>query len=181
MRDDSRGLWINDTIFGCAQGMPEESAIALALQLRASLAMTHPKGIVDLSEEEVIERARKAWADANSGKFQQWGARKSVVRVTRDEIEQHTPEALKLLGKLRAEHSARCARGEDFTISASGLDKSGFMPRKKVEKARAELLKVGKITVTVKAMNTRFGKVPARFKLLLPAEYQGGGAAAGQS
>jgi hypothetical protein len=146
--------------------MPWEEALDMAYQLNESLA-EHPKG--KLPETKIIELARIAWEDAQTKEV--WGGpRRSVVRMTGDEIERYSPDALKLLGKFRKEHSARCARGETFIISAHGFDKSGFMPRKRVEKARLELLMGGAIKVVSKAVNTSAGRAPAQFTLALPTK-----------
>jgi hypothetical protein len=180
LRDDSRGLCINDTVFGYAlRGASQEECIAMAYRLNETFADTS-KG--RLSADEVFERAVKAWQDGQSGRFKMWGkGRRSVIRLTREESDRLTPDALKLLTKLRAEHSARCERGETFKLSPIAIDKAGFMPRKRIEKARAELLKAGLVAVVVKAVNTRFGRVPATYRLSSPDASHGGGAAAGQS
>src|SRR5262249_25789889 len=96
MRDDSRGLCINDTIFGYAlEGASMDEAMAMARRLNDDFA-THPRG--RLEDNEVFDRAMIAWQDAQSGKFTSWGhERQSVVRTTRDEIDCLTPDALKLI------------------------------------------------------------------------------------
>jgi hypothetical protein len=101
------------------------------------------------------------------------------VRTTGDEIEQLSGDALKLLSKLRKEHSARCERGETFAIAVDAMSRAKFMGRRRLEKARAMLLRK-KLIVKVSAFrNTAAGRVAAQYRLVMSNTYQGGGAGAG--
>ena len=101
MRDDLRGLCINDTVFGYSlsggASMDEHSPWDIA-----SMTASQPTRAAS-SDDEVFQRAMKAWQDAQSGKFNRGAARRAVVRTTRDEIERLPGDALKLLSKLRAD------------------------------------------------------------------------------
>ena len=167
MRHDSRGLWLNDTLCAYAPSCTEVSEVlSIAHHLNEKVGEMHPSG--RLPDDEVIERAMRVWQDAAAGKIQLWGAgRRSVVRMTAEEIDGLSPDALKLLSKLRAEHSARCARGETFAIQATAMAKAKFMSRHRIEKARAILLHQRKIELVRPMLNSAAGRKPAQFRLLL--------------
>src|SRR5262249_39726627 len=95
-----------------------DDVLTMAHRLNERLA-TSPKD--RLADDEVVARAMKVWNDIQAGKIKPWGPRKSVVRTTKDEIERLPGDALKLISKLRAEHTARCERGETFAISPVGI------------------------------------------------------------
>lgn len=179
MRDDSRELWINDTVYGFAlSGASWDDALAMAHRLNDTLD-SNPKG--RLSSDRVFARALKAWQDAQGKHNHQWGGpRRSVVRITRDEGDRLSPDALKLLTKLRGEHSAACERGEDFPIMATRMAKAGFMSRKRIERARNELLRERLIFQTAQFRMTSAGRVAARYSLTSSDIERGGAAAAGQ-
>lgn len=178
LRDDSRGLCINDTVFGYALGGASmDEALAMGRRLNDGFA-AHPRG--KLLDDEVFDRAMKAWQDAQSGKFKSWGrGRRAVVRTTRDEIERLPGDALKLLSKLRADHTARCERGETFAIPATAMAKAKIMSRHRIERARTILLREHLIVQVAPMMNTAAGRVPAQYRLVLVSPSQGGGTAAG--
>jgi hypothetical protein len=187
MREDSRGLELNDALVGYSAEFHGIEDVLAAAQEKNEQYASHPKG--RLPHEEVIKRAQDVWDDIKAGKIKPWGGgRRAVVKMAVDEAERinrhgrHAGDAMLLLHKLRAEHSVRCARGETFAIAAAAMSrgKARFMPRKRLEKARAILLKEGLIVKVSNYRNTAAGRRPAQYRLVLTSNiYDGGGAGAG--
>jgi Bifunctional DNA primase/polymerase, N-terminal len=180
LRDDSRKQCVNDTVFGLAiRGAAWEECLGMVYRLNETVFASMPKGRLDL--DEVFERAKKAFEDGRSGRFKPWGnGRRSVVRITREESDKLTPDALKLLAKLRAEHSVECKRGGSFPIMATRMAKTRFMSRKRIERARNELIRERLLFRVASFKMTAAGRVAARYNLFPPSPSQGGGAGAGR-
>lgn len=138
-----------------------------------------------LEDKEVVKRAKQVWRDAEAGKLEPWVGGKSVVRTNAAEVKQlsalsrNGPDAFMLLMLLKAEHGARCRRGETFFIVADAMQRAGSLPRwssKRITAARDILLKAGLIirVTAARSIGTR----------VLPAEYSlagtGGAARGGQ-
>lgn len=165
MRDDSRGLWVNDTLCAYAPSCTEPNEVLrMARQLNEQLAV-HPRG--RLPDDEVIARAMRVWHDVGAGRIKTWRTgRRSVVKTERADLDRleargkGSGDAIALFTKLRKSHHI----GSVFHISAMAMDKAGFMPRRRIEKARAMLMQEGLIEKVRAARMTRNGPVGALFK-----------------
>ena len=126
MRDGSRGLWLNDNLIRHVCHCDTfDDLLEVARGVNASLA---DSAVQPLDDGEVVERAKAVWADCRAGKIEKWAGGPGVQRVHLVEMEaleridpRRAPDALFLLLKLRAEHAARCARGETFAISPTAM------------------------------------------------------------
>lgn len=168
--EDSRGLWVNrmwcaNTDF-LANGSFDE-VLMMGFKANDWLGANHERG--RLPEEEIISRARQYWKDVEGGKLKRWahGAR-GVIRTHRSELERlkkhakHGTDAIALLSELRSAHS----REKEFAIAATAMSKTGFMPRKRIEKARAILIGEGFLEKVSPAKCTANGWIPAKFKFV---------------
>ena len=128
-----------------------------------------------LSDAEVIKRARQVWAAVQSGKIEPWIGRKATARTEKTEINllcgkgRNGSDALTLLLMLRVEHGARCARGETFCIAADAMQREQTIPgwhAKRIVAARDLLLKEGKIEKVAERRKVHSGWMPARYTLV---------------
>jgi hypothetical protein len=127
-----------------------------------------------LDDAEVVKRTRAVWNDVQSGKLERWVGCKAVARITKDEISQlcaadrNGADAIALLMTLRAEHGARCRRGETFCIVAEAMQRAQTIPGwhwKRIARARDLLLQVGLIELVSPHTLTPGGRLPAQYKL----------------
>jgi len=187
LRDGSRKLGLNDrlvaNVWSCVS---QNGLIDRALLLNENIGRMHSDG--PLSVEEVMEVVRAVWRDRENGTIEKWEGTGSLQKRSRIEMlhlceldPKHGPDALILLQVLRDEHSARCRRGEEFSITPTAMAKAGLIPgwtRERFEHARDLLLAAGYIERVVDfKRNSAAGRLAGKFRLVMTA----GGAARGRS
>jgi len=155
MRDGSRGQWLNDQLCKCATDcLSLEELLQRAVALNDEL---EARGIPRLPHAEIAKRTQKVWNDAQSGKLQPLSAYEGTLRTSLAELDalcrispKHSPDALVLLLKLRAAHSARCRRDETFCLTPRSMANAGVIEgwsRERFEHARDVLLEAGLIVL----------------------------------
>jgi hypothetical protein len=173
MRDGSRKQWLNDQLCAHAASCDTQADLLdVARTLNESLA---DRGMELLSEEIVIERTAQVWKDAEAGHLQQWLGRKGVARTDKAEIRalatlntKTASDAMMLLLLLRIEHTARCRRGETFTITPKAMAEVEVIPGWKPQRyrtARDVLLRADLLKVVSSFCNSRNGRRSAQYCL----------------
>jgi len=121
----SRGLGLNK--FWCAKAHAIESFDdVLAYAREFNLELTS-RGLPQLDDKEIAERGKRFWNDLQSGKVRLWRGKRATCRSDADEarhlvaLAQNGADALALLMLLRAEHGARCKRGENFVLVVKAM------------------------------------------------------------
>lgn len=153
MRDGSRGQWLNDQLCKCTMDcLTFEELVHRAAALNDDLEV---RGIARLPEAEILKRAQKVWTDAQSGKLQPLSTYRGTLKTSHGELDalgrispKHGPDALVLLLKLRAVHTARCRRGESFCLTPQSMANKGVLigwTRERFQNARDVLLEAGMI------------------------------------
>ena len=186
LRDGSRKLGLNDrlvaNVWSCAS---QDGLIDRAFLLNEEIGRIHSDG--PLPVEEVMEVVRAVWRDRENGTIERWEGCGSLQKRSRLEMlhlckldPKHGPDAFVLLQVLRDEHSARCRRGETFSITPTAMAKAGSIPgwtRERFEHARDLLLAAGYIERVVDfKRNSAAGRLAGEFRLVLTT----GGTARGQ-
>jgi hypothetical protein len=167
MRDDSRGLWMNDEWCREVDSLHSRDAVLMmGARMNMWLGSNHPLGC--LPDAEIVERGTRFWNDVEAGRLKRWGTgRRGVVKTQRSELQRlkargkGSTDAISLLTELRSAHPT----GAVFKIAATAMAAAGFMPRRRIEKARAMLMQEGLIEKVRAARMTRKGPVAAEFKL----------------
>ena len=128
-----------------------------------------------LDDADVVKRADQVWKDAQDGRFENWVGREGVARSKVSEIDElarlsarGAPDAFMLLMRLRVAHSARCRRGETFSITPKAMARDDTIPSwdwKRYARARDLLLLAGFIERVATFRNTRDGRMPAQYRL----------------
>lgn len=130
--------------------------------------------IEKLGEKDVIQTSHGVWQDIENGKIERWHGRGAKIRSNLDEINRllvkggSGTHAYALLMSLRANHGARCARGETFAINQIAMAESGTLPgfsRDRIEKARAILLETGFLEIVSKGQNSGRGRQSTQYRL----------------
>jgi hypothetical protein len=164
--EDSRGLWMNR--MWCANTdylRSFDEVLMMGFKENEWLAANHERG--RLPEEEILARARQYWNDVEAGRLKRWGTGyRGFIKIQRSERQRlkargkGSTDAIALLTELRSAHPT----GSEFKIVATAMAAAGFMPRKRIEKARAMLMQEGLIEKVRSARMTRKGPVAAEFK-----------------
>ena len=186
LRDGSRKLGLNDrlvaNVWSCAS---QNELIDRAFLLNEEIGRIHSDG--SLPVEEVMEVVRAVWRDRENGTIERWEGCDSTQKRSRIEMRhlceldpKHGPDAFVLLQVLRDEHSARCRRGETFSITPAAMAKASVIPgwtRERFEHSRDLLLTGHYIERVVDfKRNSAAGRRAGEFRLVMTA----GGAARGQ-
>lgn len=172
MRANSRGLWLNDRL--CA--MPASSYAQLldhAGQLNNELSVA---GFDPLEEAELGRRAAQVWKAIQDNRLQNPAQWSGAVKTSVPEMERlnqldpkRASDALLLLLTLRAKHSARCQRGETFSITPKAMadsDVIGGWTRERYQCARDLLLQAG-LLVQIRGFQAGGGgRTAAQYTLL---------------
>ena len=148
MRQQSRGLWLNDRLCrGAAYCDDFDGLVDLAHTLNLEI---EARGLDPLPDAEIIGRADAVWRDVQEGKIQKWLRTSGVARSTEAEAlmlcnidHRHAGDAHMLLCVLKLKHSARCQRGETFNFNPKAMALADVLPgwsRERYEKARNLLL-----------------------------------------
>ena len=146
MRDGSRGQWLNDRL--CAKAASCADLDALLQEARTLNSQLEPE---PLDDAEVLKRTRKVWQDAQAGKLRPPSALRTRTAISAlDRLCRLSPrlgpDAMALLLMLQAQHTARCRRGETFSITPRSMAAHGVIPgwtRERYERARDLLLETG--------------------------------------
>ena len=173
MRDGSRKLWLNDLL--CSHAMHCDSEDELLDIARTANQNLGNRGIPVLDDATVVKRAAAVWKDAVAGKLEAWRGRSGNARARGSEIvelcrldKNNGTDAFTLLMVLRIEHSARCRRGETFSITPKAMARDNVVPgwtRERYEKARNLLLLGRWIEKVADLRTTPEGRVAAQYRL----------------
>ena len=174
-RDGSRKLGLNDHLCAHAWAVPDgdfDTLLDIARMWNDDLFDT--RGIEPLPETEVIEVCRAVFRDLESSKIVRRRGLRSVCISDGAEVDAlaNHPEAYLLLQKLRAEHSARCRRGETFAISANAMAENrtlGNWSSQRIRKARDVLLERGFIRCVMREMRGRAAQYVLCDRILTPS------------
>jgi hypothetical protein len=186
LRDGSRKLGLNDLLVSKVWSFAsQDEMVDFAFTLSVEIGHMDPRG--PLSAEEVMEVVRDVWRGRENGTIERWEGCDSTQKRTRIEMRhlceldpKHGPDAFVLLQVLRDEHSARCRRGETFSITPTAMAKASVIPgwtRERFEHSRDLLLTGHYIErVVVFKRDSAAGRRAGEFRLVMTA----GGAARGQ-
>jgi hypothetical protein len=173
MRDGSRKQWLNDLL--CRHAASCDSFSELLDVARTANQHLADRHLSPLDDDVVIKRAQQVWNDARDGRFEQWVGREGVARSKGSEIDElarlssrGAPDAFMLLIRLRLAHSARCRRGETFSITPKAMARDDSIPGwnwKRYMRARDLLLLAGFIEKVAAFKSTRDGRTPAQYRL----------------
>jgi hypothetical protein len=162
-RSGSRGLWINDQLtrhgpFFDGEG---EELLNSVLEKAAQLNEELPRlGYEMLDDREILTRAKQIVKDIESGKIERRLGLRATCVSDADEVRflaalaPNGDSAFALLQLFRAEHGARCKRGETFKIAIKSMVECRVMGRwstRKYREARDLLLQAGSIIEVVPA------------------------------
>jgi hypothetical protein len=185
LREGSRRLGLNDQLVAKAWSFVDQrEMVDEALSYNEKIGKLDPRG--PLPAEEVKQVVQVVWRDRETGKIELWEGRDSTEKRSYIELRRlcernpkHGPNAYALLQVLRTQHSARCQRGETFTITPTAMAKAGVMPgwtRERYEKARNLLLAEYLIErVNEFKRNSAEGRQAAEFRLAVhPGHGEGG-------
>lgn len=183
-RAESRGLGLNDYLVSRAWAFDGiDSALSIAHAWNEGLPH---RGREKLSDAEVLERTRAVLKDLQEGKIERRHGMRATCTSDADEIRTLSAmsgngDAFTLLQLFRAEHGARCRRGETFAINADAMEAAkvlGSWSAKKYRAARDVLLRAGLIRITKEGSCGRGGRVPTQYilapRMLTPSMAQRG-------
>jgi hypothetical protein len=168
LRDGSRKQGLNDYL--CSQVAycdDFDSLVDVASTWNADLPEPLP-------DDVVMARAGTAWKHWAAGQLEPQFRQKATAKTSRLELtsllalSRHGADAFALLMLLRAEHSARCRRGESFAISARRMAATQVLPgwtRDRIARARDLLLQAGKIICVANFEVTPAGRRAAQYVL----------------
>lgn len=173
MRQQSRGLWLNDRLCkGAAYCDDFDGLVDLAQTLNLEI---EARGLEPLPEGEITSRAAAVWKDVQEGKIQKWLGTSGVARSSEGEAlmlceidHRHAGDAYMLLCVLRLKHSVRCRRGETFNFNPKAMALAGVLPgwsRERYEKARHLLLEARLLLCVASYHHTADGRVGAQYRL----------------
>ena len=173
MRDGSRKQWLNDKLCAHAAACDTEADLLdVARTLNEGLA---DRGSEPLPDDVVVARTAQVWKDAEAGHLKPWIGRNGVARTDKAEMDslatlntKTAADALMLLLRLRIEHSARCLRGDTFTITPKAMSDAEVIPGWKPQRyrtARDLLLRADLLEEVSPFSNTRGGRQSAQYRL----------------
>ena len=128
-REGSRGLWLNDQLVRHAWACDDfNELLDKAQQINGELPRI---GHEILDAREVISRTKQVWKDLKAGKIERRVGRRAACQSDADEGRffgsfPNGSDAYLLLMMLRAEHDARCKRGETFILATAAMARSGI-------------------------------------------------------
>ncbi len=126
-RDGSRGLKLNDYIFTQAANFGFDTFDDMLDEARTWNETMANHGLPPLDEAEVLDRTKQVWADYVNGEIVPWKGHRGTSMTDADEVRAITgrfkngSDVVTLVLLLRAEHSARVARGETFYLSIKAM------------------------------------------------------------
>jgi hypothetical protein len=172
-RDDSRGQNLNDKLVAFVSLGFDDDQDAWNLILAEAHVINdgyERGGLERLPEAEVVSRARKGLEDHEAGKFTPRHNRRATATTNADEVRffASVPQgvsALTLLMLLRAEHGARCKRGETFAICPRAMRRDQVLAdwsEKRLREARTVLLELDFIREVTSATRSS----PAQYELV---------------
>ena len=173
MRDGSRKQWLNDLlvldVYFCRT---LEQLLEVARRANATLPAQDRE---PLDDAIVVARAAKVWNDRQAGRISSWQRSRGVARCHPGEIDllgrlnaKRAADALMLLMRFRSAHSARCRRGETFSITPMAMARDQVLPgwtRQRYEKARDLLLEAHLIAKVSALIQTSEGRIGATYRL----------------
>jgi hypothetical protein len=150
LRDESRKQGLNDYLVSqvcfCASF---DELLDVASSWNQNLS---DHGHTPLADETVVKRANTVWQQHQEGRFEPMMGSRAACISDADEIRylcalaDNGGDACALLQLFRAEHGARCKRGETFRIAISAMVGAGVMGRwsaRRYRTARDVLLEAG--------------------------------------
>lgn len=168
-RNGSRGLGLNDYLVAHSWAFEDfDGGLDVARTWNEQL---QDHGIAPLDDAEVIKRVEVVMRDLRAGKIDRWHRRGAACISDGDEIRYLTArysngaDAFTLLLLLRAEHQARCLRGETFVIVPKAMAEAhviGEWGHQRYRNARETLLEAGRIREVAPAT----ARAPAKYTLV---------------
>lgn len=168
-RNGSRGLRLNDFLVAHGWAFEDlDGALDMAHTWNAALSEL---GLEPLDDSEVTKRTMSVMRDFEAGKIKRWHRQGAACTSDADEIRYLTAgfsngaDAFTLLLLLRAEHGARCLRGETFGIVPKAMAEAQVLGRwghQRYRNARETLLEAGRISEVAPATRRR----PAKYTLV---------------
>lgn len=151
-RDGSRKLGLNDHLAAHAWAI-EDFAACLDVAHTWNDDLADRFGFEKLPDDEVIEVCKAVMADLDRGKLVRKQHQRATALTDADEVRHlalysNGDAAFMLLQLFRAEHDARCRRGETFVINVEGMVAKrslGCWSARKYREARDTLLALGLI------------------------------------
>jgi hypothetical protein len=175
-RDGSRKLGLNDHLAAHAWAIEDfDGALDIAHTWNDNLA---DQGIEKLPDDEVIEVCTAVMADLDAGKLVRKHLQRATALTDADEVRQmmamfsNGDSAFAFLMLLRAEHDARCRRGETFVLNVEGMVKAQTMGQwaaRKYRDARDTLLAAGMIELVREASYRRAAEYRLTNRVLTPS------------
>jgi hypothetical protein len=175
-RDGSRKLGLNDHLAAHAWAIDDfDTCLDIAHTWNDDLSETW--GLEPLSETEVIGVCRGILVDLERGKLVRTHRRRAIAITDADEVRamsvyDNGPDALAFLLLLRAEHRARCCRGETFALCVKSMVEArtmGHWAARRYREARDTLLKAGLIETVAEARGRRAAQYRLRQRVLTPS------------
>lgn len=180
-RDGSRKLGLNDHLVAHAWAIDDYNAcLDIARTWNDHLCET--SGIEQLPDAEVIEVCRRVMADLGDGKLVRTHRQRAIAITDADEVRrmvslyENGTDALAFLLLLRAEHRARCLRGETFALcvkSMVGAQTMGHWAARKYRAVRDTLLDAGLIEKVAEARGRRAAQYRLSKRVLTPSVASG--------
>ncbi len=170
-RGGSRGLGLNDHLVSQVPSCDTFDDLLDAARTWNGNLIDHCRG--HLEDDEVVRWAKSVWKDHGERPFLHMIAQGGVALITRAEMavldgHKGDGDALRLLLKLKLEHSARCRRGETFALDVTAMVEAEVLPGWKWEryqKAKKLLLSIGLLKCVSEFQDTKGGRRAAQFTL----------------
>lgn len=176
-RDGSRKLGLNDHL--CAHaGFIEDFDACLDVAHTWNDDLFERFGVERLPDEEVVEVCTAVMKDIEQGKLVRTRGHRATAITDADEIRRiiatyaNGDAAFAFLMLLRAEHTARCLRGETFVLNVKGMvaaETMGTWAARKYRDARDTLLSAGLIVEVSPASYRRAAEYRLGDRLLTEA------------
>jgi hypothetical protein len=176
-RDGSRNLGLNDHLAAHAWALEDfDNALDVAQTWNDDLFARH--GIEKLPDDEVVEVCKAVMADLDAGKLVRKHLQRATALTDADEVRQmmamfsNGDSAFAFLMLLRAEHDARCKRGETFVLNVEGMvncQTMGTWAARKYRDARDTLLAAGMIKCVREASYRRAAEYVLTDRVLTPS------------
>jgi hypothetical protein len=176
MRDGSRKQWLNDRL--CAHVSfcdGSDDLLDKGRTLNEEIPRQFP-GATPLPDEIVVQRVMAVWKQRD--RFDMWFGRKAVAFTRAAELKQlcsmsrKGSDAHTLLMLLRAEHGARCRRGNTFALVTEAMQRMQVIPGwdwRRYTAAIKLLLDAGFIVQVAPPMWATRGRRPAQYLLAAAA------------
>jgi hypothetical protein len=173
LRDGSRKLELNDRLVSIVWTVSsEDELLHHAFRINNKIGGADSRG--PLVVEQVMEIVRTVWRDREIGNIENWAGAASRHKRRRAKFDllnsidaKGAPLAFVLLERLRDEHSARCRRGETFSLDVRAMARAQVIPGwswRNYDRARKLLLRAGLLQMVSQFVQTADGRVAAQYR-----------------